>query len=101
MLLNETAMQTEHYVVENPPSPVRALPLSPASKAISSHRLRRLFLHEPLLTATIFGVVMGILLGSTVRLATPSSKAIDLVGTAWTTGPAKLLRTVLNEPDQA
>lgn len=35
---------------------------------------------EPLLLATIFGVLLGILAGSLIRLGKPSSKAIDLIG---------------------
>lgn len=43
-------------------------------------RLKRMMLHEPLLTATILGVLLGILSGSLIRLSRPSSKATDLIG---------------------
>ena len=35
---------------------------------------------EPLLLATIFGVLLGILAGSLLRLGKLSSKTIDLIG---------------------
>ena len=47
-------------------------------------KLARLVAHEPLLSATIFGVMLGILAGSLIRLGKPSSKAIDLIGEART-----------------
>ena len=43
-------------------------------------RVTALLACEPLLLATIFGVVLGVLAGSLIRLGKPSSKAIDLVG---------------------
>lgn len=44
-------------------------------------RVKAMLAHEPLLLATIFGVLLGILAGSLIRLGKPSSKATDLIGT--------------------
>ena len=43
-------------------------------------KLISMALHEPLLTATIAGVLLGVLFGSLIRLSRPSSKAVDLIG---------------------
>lgn len=43
-------------------------------------RVKAMLACEPLLLATIFGVLLGILAGSLIRLGKPSSKAIDLIG---------------------
>ena len=53
------------------------------TKHSTRHKLVKLVAHEPLLSATIFGVLLGVLAGSLIRLGKPSSKAIDLVGRSW------------------
>ena len=52
-------------------------------KQFSMHKkMKAMLAYEPLLLATILGVLLGILAGSLIRLGKPSSKAIDLLGKA-------------------
>lgn len=55
-------------------------PYNPVSAQSLPARFKALVLHEPLLAATVLGVFLGILLGSCIRLARPTSNAIDLIG---------------------
>ena len=55
-------------------------PQQPKHKRSLRSRLKAMVMHEPLLSATILGVLLGILLGSLIRLARPSTQAIDLIG---------------------
>lgn len=50
-----------------------------------------MLMHDPLLTATLAGVLLGILLGGLLRYRQMSVQSIDLIGVPWGAATPHLL----------